>query len=43
MESVLAKTDKTIVESGNVMPFLPLPELQRRAQSQAQPPRPQGE
>ncbi|PKP90752.1 MAG: protease modulator HflK [Alphaproteobacteria bacterium HGW-Alphaproteobacteria-14] len=43
MESVLAKTDKTIVESGNVMPFLPLPELQRRAQSQAQPPRPRGE
>lgn len=43
MESVLAKTDKTIVESGNVMPFLPLPELQRRAQSAAQPPRPQGE
>jgi membrane protease subunit HflK len=43
MESVLSKTDKTIVESGNVMPFLPLPELQRRAQSAAQPARPQGE
>jgi membrane protease subunit HflK len=43
MESVLSKTDKTIVESGNVMPFLPLPELQRRAQSAAKPPQPQGE
>ncbi|MDT8279203.1 MAG: protease modulator HflK [Erythrobacter sp.] len=43
MESVLSKTDKTIVESGNVMPFLPLPELQRRSQGAAQPPRPQGE
>jgi membrane protease subunit HflK len=41
MESILSKTDKTIVESGNVTPYLPLPELQRR--SQAQPPRPQGE
>lgn len=43
MESVLSKTDKTIVESGNVMPFLPLPELQRRAQPAAKPPQPQGE
>jgi membrane protease subunit HflK len=43
MESVLSKTDKTIVESGNVTPYLPLPELQRRAQTAAQPPRPQGE
>lgn len=41
MESILSKTDKTIVESGNVTPYLPLPELQRR--SQAQPARPQGE
>jgi hypothetical protein len=32
MEQILSKTDKTIVESGNVMPFLPLPEIQRRAQ-----------
>lgn len=43
MEAVLSKTDKTIVESGNVTPYLPLPELQRRSQSAAQPPRPQGE
>ena len=43
MESVLSKTDKTIVESSNVTPYLPLPELQRRAQSAAQPARPQGE
>jgi membrane protease subunit HflK len=41
MESILSKTDKTIVESGNVMPYLPLPEL--RSRPQAQPPRPQGE
>ncbi|MEE4316845.1 MAG: protease modulator HflK, partial [Erythrobacter sp.] len=41
MESILSKTDKTIVESGNVLPYLPLPELKQR--SQAQPPRPQGE
>lgn len=31
MEAVLSKTDKTIVESGNVTPYLPLPELKRRA------------
>lgn len=32
MESVLANTDKTIVEGGNgVTPFLPLPEVRRRA------------
>lgn len=43
MEAVLSKTDKTIVESGNVTPYLPLPELQRRAKSAAQPARPQGE
>jgi membrane protease subunit HflK len=41
MESILSKTDKTIVESGNVMPYLPLPEVKRR--TQAQPARPQGE
>lgn len=35
MESVLAATDKTIVESADVMPFLPLPEVQRRAQGRA--------
>ena len=32
MEQILSKTDKTIVESGNVTPYLPLPELKRRAQ-----------
>ncbi|WP_022682985.1 FtsH protease activity modulator HflK [Sphingobium bisphenolivorans] len=32
MEGVLSNVDKTIVESGNVTPFLPLPELKRRAQ-----------
>jgi modulator of FtsH protease HflK len=31
MEQVLAKADKTIVESGNVTPYLPLPEIRRRA------------
>jgi membrane protease subunit HflK len=31
MEGVLANTDKTIVESGNVTPYLPLPEIKRRA------------
>jgi modulator of FtsH protease HflK len=31
MEKVLAKTDKTIVEASGVTPFLPLPELKRRA------------
>ncbi|WP_197707397.1 FtsH protease activity modulator HflK [Sphingobium sp. LB126] len=35
MEGVLANVDKTIVESGNVTPFLPLPELKRRAQANA--------
>ena len=32
MESVLSKTDKTIVETDDVTPYLPLPELRRRAQ-----------
>ena len=32
MEQILSKTDKTIVETGNVTPYLPLPELKRRAQ-----------
>lgn len=31
MEQVLSKADKTIVESGNVTPYLPLPEIKRRA------------
>jgi membrane protease subunit HflK len=37
MEAILSKTDKTIVESGNVTPYLPLPEIKRRAQPPAQP------
>lgn len=35
MESVLAKTDKMIVEADGVTPYLPLPELQRRSQAAA--------
>jgi len=36
MENVLAKTDKTIVQGGaGVTPYLPLPEVRRRAQQQA--------
>ena len=31
-ERVLSQTDKTIVETGNVTPYLPLPEIRRRAQ-----------
>jgi membrane protease subunit HflK len=31
MEQILSKTDKTIVESGNVQSYLPLPEMKRRA------------
>jgi modulator of FtsH protease HflK len=31
MEQVLGKVDKTVVESGGVTPYLPLPEIQRRA------------
>ena len=37
MESVLGQTDKTIVESGGVTPYLPLPEVRRRAQQAATP------
>ncbi|WP_374408765.1 protease modulator HflK [Pelagerythrobacter sp.] len=36
MESVLSKTDKTIIEADGVTPYLPLPEVQRRS---APPPR----
>ena len=32
MESVLADTDKTIIEADGVTPYLPLPEVQRRRQ-----------
>ncbi|WP_242124344.1 FtsH protease activity modulator HflK [Sphingobium sp. Sx8-8] len=35
MEGVLSNVDKTIVESGNVTPYLPLPELKRKAQAAA--------
>ena len=31
MESVLSRTDKTIVEADGVTPYLPLPEMRRRA------------
>ncbi len=31
MESVLSKVDKTVVESGGVTPYLPIPEFKRRA------------
>lgn len=31
MEAILADTDKTIVESNNVTPYLPLPEIKRKA------------
>ena len=37
MERVLGKTDKTIVESGGVTSYLPLPEVRRRAQQAAPP------
>jgi membrane protease subunit HflK len=30
---VLSNVDKTIVEGGNVTPYLPLPEIRRRAQA----------
>ena len=33
MEAVLANTDKTIIEAAGVTPYLPLDQLQRRAQS----------
>lgn len=36
MESVLSKTDKTIVEADGVTPYLPLPEIRRRAQQNAE-------
>ena len=41
MERVLSRVDTTIVEAPGVTPYLPLPEIQRRAQPQAQP-QPQG-
>ncbi len=46
MEKVLSRVDKTVVEANGVTPYLPLPEVQRRAapaqpQAQAQPAQPQ--
>lgn len=32
MEQVLGKVDKTVVEGGSVTPYLPLPEIRRRAE-----------
>ena len=42
MESVLSNTDKTIVEADGVTPYLPLPEIRRRAQQAAPPAAPAG-
>ncbi|MGI8944541.1 MAG: protease modulator HflK [Qipengyuania sp.] len=42
MESVLANTDKTIIEADGVTPYLPLPEIQRRVR-QAEPAREGGQ
>ncbi len=36
MEKVLSNVDKTIVEAPGVTPYLPLPEVKKRAQAQAQ-------
>ncbi|MFC3712054.1 FtsH protease activity modulator HflK [Sphingoaurantiacus capsulatus] len=33
MENVLAKVDKTVIEANGVTPYLPLPEVQRRARA----------
>lgn len=35
MEQILSKTDKTIVETGNVTPYLPLPEIKKRVEKAA--------
>ena len=40
MESVLSKTDKTVVEARGVTPYLPLPEVRRRAAQAATPAEP---
>lgn len=37
MERVLRQTDKTVVETGGVTTYLPLPEVRKRAQSQPAP------
>ena len=35
MEKVLSRVDKTIIEAPGVTPYLPLPEIQKRAQEGA--------
>jgi modulator of FtsH protease HflK len=42
MEAVLSRTDKTIVETSGVTPYLPLPEFRRRQVSGAAAPAPSG-
>jgi membrane protease subunit HflK len=42
MEQVLSGNDKTILETNGVTPYLPLPEVRRRAQQPATPPTPAG-
>ena len=37
MEQVLGKVDKTIIESGGVMPYLPIPEFQKKAAQKTEP------
>ncbi len=37
MERVLSQTDKTVVETGEVTTYLPLPEIRRRSQQSGQP------
>ncbi len=36
MEQILSKVDKTIVETGGVTPYLPLPEFQKRAAAKSE-------
>jgi len=40
MERVLSQTDKTIVETDNVTPYLPLPEINRRRSTTVTPAQP---
>jgi modulator of FtsH protease HflK len=37
MEQVLGKVDKTIIESGGVTPYLPIPEFQKKAAQKTEP------
>lgn len=41
MEQILATTDKTIIEAGNVTPYLPLPEIKKRVEKAAASAQPQ--